>query len=196
MLYNQIVVLIARDKKNVPLINLWRALEPLENRGIGGDGYHLNGLLTGAGDFASEANLGRGQPLRNLVQRCRRSTWCGAPRRGNEAVRGAAAVIVETSPPAPLQSSWRGEKSTINAIRRGVSQYAPVEQLKGQKRAEQAPPLREARTSPVNQNEGADLRPRLLYRHVKGAYASPAALRSVSALSVCSQGTSRSSRPK
>ncbi|WP_162909289.1 GDSL-type esterase/lipase family protein [Aggregatilinea lenta] len=66
VLYNQIVVLIARDM-NVPLINLWRALEPLEDRGIGGDGYHLNGPLTGAGDFASEANLERGQPLRNLV---------------------------------------------------------------------------------------------------------------------------------
>jgi hypothetical protein len=66
VLYNQIVVLIARDM-NIPLINLWRALEPLDDRGIGGDGYHLNGPLTSAGDFSSKANLERGQPLRNLV---------------------------------------------------------------------------------------------------------------------------------
>lgn len=66
VLYNQIVVLVARDL-NVPLINLWRALEPLDQRGIGGDGYHLDGPLTGAGDFSSAENLGRGQPLRNLI---------------------------------------------------------------------------------------------------------------------------------
>lgn len=66
VLYNQIVVLIARDF-NLPIMNLWLALEPLEDRGIGADGYHLNGPLTGAGDFASAENLRRGQPLRNLI---------------------------------------------------------------------------------------------------------------------------------
>lgn len=64
--YNQLVVRVALDL-NIPLINLWLALEPLPSHGIDDDGYHLNGPLTGAGDFASAANLQTGYPLRNLV---------------------------------------------------------------------------------------------------------------------------------
>lgn len=64
--FNQIVVRIALDF-NIPLINLWRALEPLENHGIARDGYHLNGPVTFSGDLATAANLQTGFPLRNLV---------------------------------------------------------------------------------------------------------------------------------
>jgi uncharacterized protein YraI len=63
--FNQIVVQVARDY-NLPLINLWRALEPLPNHGIAPDGYHLSGPLTRAGDMTPD-NLQTGFPLRNLV---------------------------------------------------------------------------------------------------------------------------------
>jgi hypothetical protein len=63
--YNQIVVRVALDC-NVPLINLWLALEPLPSYGIRGDGFHLNGPLTSAGDL-TEPNLQSGYPMRNLV---------------------------------------------------------------------------------------------------------------------------------
>jgi hypothetical protein len=66
ILFNQIVVRAALDF-NVPLINLWLALEPLPSHGIDDDGFHLNGPITGAGDFTSEANLQTGYPMRNLV---------------------------------------------------------------------------------------------------------------------------------
>ena len=66
MLYNQIVVRVAWDF-GVPLLNLWRALEPLPNYGIAADGFHLNGPLTAAGDLASSDNLQTGYPMRNLV---------------------------------------------------------------------------------------------------------------------------------
>jgi len=66
ILYNQIAVRTALDF-NIPLINLWRALESLPSHGIADDGYHLNGPLTRAADFASERNLQTGYPTRNLV---------------------------------------------------------------------------------------------------------------------------------
>ncbi len=66
ILYNQIVVRVALDY-NLPLINLWRALEPLPAHGIAADGFHLSGPLTAAGDFASAENLATGFPLRNLL---------------------------------------------------------------------------------------------------------------------------------
>jgi len=65
ILYNQIVVRVALDY-NIPLINLWLALEPLPSHGIGGDSFHLNGPLTRAGDL-TEPNLQTGYPMRNLV---------------------------------------------------------------------------------------------------------------------------------
>lgn len=64
--FNQIVVRIALDY-NLPLINLWRALEPLPNHGIAPDGFHLSGPLTEAGDLHTAANLDSGFPRRNLV---------------------------------------------------------------------------------------------------------------------------------
>jgi len=66
LLFNQIVVRVALDY-NLPLINLWRALEPLPGHGIAADGFHLSGPLTGAGDFGTAANLETGFPLRNLI---------------------------------------------------------------------------------------------------------------------------------
>ena len=63
--YNQIVVQVALDY-NVPLMNFWRALYGLPNRGLNTDGRHLSLPLTTSGDL-SDANLQRGYPLRNLV---------------------------------------------------------------------------------------------------------------------------------
>ncbi|MBN2303799.1 MAG: hypothetical protein JXQ72_04950 [Anaerolineae bacterium] len=65
ILYNQIVVRIALDF-NVPLINLWRALEDLPNHGLGEDGNHLSFPLTLPGDL-SYPNLESGYVMRNLV---------------------------------------------------------------------------------------------------------------------------------
>jgi hypothetical protein len=66
ILYNQIVIRVALDF-NVPVMNLWLALEPLPDYGIDDDGYHMNGPVTRAGDFASARNLQTGYPVRNLV---------------------------------------------------------------------------------------------------------------------------------
>ena len=63
--FNQIVVRIALDY-DLPLINLWLALEPLPSHGIAPDGFHLDGPLTRAGDM-SLPNLETGYPLRNLL---------------------------------------------------------------------------------------------------------------------------------
>lgn len=63
--YNQIVVQIALDY-DVPLMNLWRALEPLPNHGLTADGRHLTPPLTHAADL-TPANLQQGYPLRNLL---------------------------------------------------------------------------------------------------------------------------------
>jgi hypothetical protein len=66
ILYNQIVIRVALDF-DVPVMNLWLALEPLPAHGVDDDGYHLDGPLTRAGDFASARNLQTGYPVRNLV---------------------------------------------------------------------------------------------------------------------------------
>ena len=63
--FNQIVVLVAQEY-DVPLINLWLALEPLPNHGIAGDGFHLSGTMQGAG-MLTEDNLRYGYTVRNLV---------------------------------------------------------------------------------------------------------------------------------
>lgn len=64
--FNRIVARAAEDY-DIPLINLWRALEPLPSHGIAEDGFHLSGPLTSAGDFATPENLKTGFPLRNLL---------------------------------------------------------------------------------------------------------------------------------
>jgi len=63
--YNQIVVQIALDY-DIPLMNLWLALEQLPNHGLNADGRHLSLPITSSGDLAS-SNLQRGYPMRNLV---------------------------------------------------------------------------------------------------------------------------------
>jgi hypothetical protein len=63
--YNQIVVQVALDY-DIPLLNLWRALEALPNHGLNADGRHLSQPLTNSGDLTT-VNLQRGFPLRNLV---------------------------------------------------------------------------------------------------------------------------------
>lgn len=63
--YNQIVVEIALDY-DIPLMNLWLALESLPNHGLNADGRHLSLPLTEAGDLTGD-NLKQGYTLRNLV---------------------------------------------------------------------------------------------------------------------------------
>jgi len=63
--YNQIVVQVALDY-DVPLLNLWLALESLPNHGVNTDGRHLSIPLTSASDLTGD-NLRRGYTLRNLV---------------------------------------------------------------------------------------------------------------------------------
>ena len=65
ILFNQMVVRVAWDY-GVPVMNLWRALKPLANHGIGADGFHLHGPITSAGDLTLP-NLESGYPVRNLV---------------------------------------------------------------------------------------------------------------------------------
>ena len=62
---NQIVVQIAVDY-DLPLINLWLALESLPNHGLNNDGRHLSVPITHAGDLTGD-NLRRGYTLRNLI---------------------------------------------------------------------------------------------------------------------------------
>ena len=75
--YNQIVVQIALDY-NVPLLNLWRALDAMPNHGVGDDGRHLSHPITTSGDLSGD-NLRRGYPLRNLVTlQALDTVWQGA----------------------------------------------------------------------------------------------------------------------
>ncbi len=63
--FNRIVVQIAVDY-DIPLMNLWLALENLPNHGLGPDGRHLSVPLTTSGDLTGD-NLQRGYTMRNLV---------------------------------------------------------------------------------------------------------------------------------
>jgi len=64
--FNQIVVRAALDY-NIPLINLWRALEPLPNQGVDPeDTTHLTSPEGSAAQFTDEA-LETGFAVRNLV---------------------------------------------------------------------------------------------------------------------------------
>jgi uncharacterized protein YraI len=65
ILYNQIVVRVALDF-NIPLVNLWLALESLPNHGLQEDGDHMTVPLTTAGDL-TDPNLQTGFTLRNLI---------------------------------------------------------------------------------------------------------------------------------
>lgn len=65
LIYNQIVVRLALDY-DIPLINLWLALEDLPNHGLLSDGFHLSEPITDPGDLSPQ-NLQAGYPMRNLV---------------------------------------------------------------------------------------------------------------------------------
>ena len=65
LIYNQIVVRIALDY-DLPLINLWWALEDLANEGLEADGFHLGVPLDDPGNLEGP-NLQTGYPMRNLV---------------------------------------------------------------------------------------------------------------------------------
>ncbi|MBN2306315.1 MAG: hypothetical protein JXQ72_17665 [Anaerolineae bacterium] len=65
LIYNQIVVRVATDN-DLPLINLWLALESLPNHGLEPDGFHLGNPSTIAGDL-TEPNLQTGYAMRNLI---------------------------------------------------------------------------------------------------------------------------------
>ncbi len=66
ILYNQIVVRIALDY-DIPLINLWLALESLPNHGLEPDGFHLGEPPNGTAGVLTEPYLSTGYPMRNLV---------------------------------------------------------------------------------------------------------------------------------
>ncbi len=63
--YNRIIVQIALDY-DIPLMNLWLALEALPHHGLDDDGRHLSVPISTPGDLRGE-NLQRGYPQRNLV---------------------------------------------------------------------------------------------------------------------------------
>lgn len=66
ILYNQIVVKIAMDN-DIPLINLWLALESLPNHGLEMDGFHLDEPPDARACYLVGDYLQNGYPVRNLV---------------------------------------------------------------------------------------------------------------------------------
>jgi hypothetical protein len=66
ILFNQIVVRVALDY-DVPLINLWLALERIPNEGLEADGFHLGEPIAGNSCILVGENLQRGYPVRNLI---------------------------------------------------------------------------------------------------------------------------------
>lgn len=67
VLYNQVVVRIAEDY-DVPLINLWRALEPLPNQGVDPEETtHMSAPASGAVCHFIGENLQAGFTVRNLL---------------------------------------------------------------------------------------------------------------------------------
>ncbi len=65
ILYNKIVVKLAREY-DVPLMNLWLALESVPNHGLELDGFHLGEPLDDPANLEGP-NLQTGYPMRNLV---------------------------------------------------------------------------------------------------------------------------------
>jgi hypothetical protein len=78
ILYNQIVVRIALDY-DIPLINLWLALEALPNHGLEPDGFHLGEPPYGAACMLTDPYLSTGYTTRNLVtMQTLDAVWRGA----------------------------------------------------------------------------------------------------------------------
>jgi hypothetical protein len=67
LLYNRVVVQIARDY-DIPLINLWAALEPLPNQGVDPDETtHMSAPAGGAACHFIGENMAAGFTVRNLL---------------------------------------------------------------------------------------------------------------------------------
>jgi uncharacterized protein YraI len=66
IVYNQVVVRIALDF-DIPLINLWLALEALPNQGLEPDGFHLGEPAYGTACFLTAPYTSTGYVTRNLV---------------------------------------------------------------------------------------------------------------------------------
>ena len=66
ILYNQIIVRIALDY-DIPLINLWLALEQLPNHGLEPDGFHLGEPPYGTSCIFGDPYMSYGYNVRNLV---------------------------------------------------------------------------------------------------------------------------------
>ena len=80
ILYNQIVVRIALDY-DLPLINLWLALESLPNHGLESDGFHLGEPPYGTSCVMTQPYLSTGYTTRNLVtMQTLDAVWRGAMR--------------------------------------------------------------------------------------------------------------------
>lgn len=80
ILYNQIVVRIALDY-DIPLINLWLALEALPNHGLEPDGFHLGEPPYGTACVLTEPYLSTGYTTRNLItMQTLDAVWRGAMR--------------------------------------------------------------------------------------------------------------------
>lgn len=78
ILYNQIVVRIALDY-DIPLINLWLALEALPNHGLEPDGFHLGEPPYGTACMLTDPYLSTGYTMRNLVtMQTLDAVWRGA----------------------------------------------------------------------------------------------------------------------
>ena len=78
ILYNQIVVRIALDY-DIPLINLWLALESLPNHGLEPDGFHLGEPPYGTSCYLTAPYLSAGYTMRNLVtMQTLDAVWRGA----------------------------------------------------------------------------------------------------------------------
>ncbi len=80
ILYNQIVVRIALDY-DIPLINLWLALEALPNHGLEPDGFHLGEPPYGTACVLTDPYLSTGYTSRNLItMQTLDAVWRGAMR--------------------------------------------------------------------------------------------------------------------
>ena len=72
------MVRIALDY-DIPLINLWLALESLPNHGLESDGFHLGESAYGTSCLLMEPYLQSGYPMRNLVtMQTLDNVWRGA----------------------------------------------------------------------------------------------------------------------
>jgi hypothetical protein len=64
---------------DIPLINLWLALESLPNHGVEADGFHLGEQPNDNSCYLTEDYLRYGYPVRNLVTlRTLDNVWRGA----------------------------------------------------------------------------------------------------------------------